>query len=502
MIRQVHNLIPLFAVIPLGGAFISSLFGKRFKILPDLLSNIITFSLAALSVLFIFIVKDGGLLIYKVGSWAPPIGITLVADGLTRFMLVTVNVIAFLINIYSVSYMARYTAKWKFYTLFLLMIGGMNGVIITGDMFNLYVFLEIAAIASYALVAFGIGHEELEAAFKYAVMGSIASSFILMGIIFLYSYTSTLNMADMAKVLLDKGPGRILGFVAPLFILGFGLKAAIMPFHAWLPDAHPSAPAPISAMLSGLIIKVLGIYALMRIFFNVLGISQSLYLVLMILGMISMGLGALLAIGQQDMKRMLAYSSISQIGYIILGIGIATPLSIIGALFHLLNHATFKSLLFLCSGSVEYSTGTRDLSKMGGLSSRMPVTGTTSLIGAMSISGMPPLSGFWSKSIIILAAVQAGHYIMAAIAALVSVITLAYYLKLQKEAFFGKLGRGLGKVKEAPFAMKVAMITLAVFCIAGGLLLLPQFFGPFLDSASKALLVGSNYAKIVLGSVR
>lgn len=495
------NIIPLFIAIPLGGAFIISLLGRKIKVIPDLLSNLATISLAILSILSIGIVKTNGTIVYKVGSWIPPIGIALVLDGLTSFMLVTINLIAFFITLYSISYMARYTAKWKFSTLFLLMVAGMNGVIATGDIFNMYVFLEIAAIASYALVAFGIEHEELEAAFKYAVMGTVASAFILLGIIFLYSYTSTLNMADMGRVLLDKGPGRIIGFVVPLFILGFGLKAAIMPFHAWLPDAHPSAPAPISAMLSGLLIKVLGIYALMRVFFNILGVSQTTYYTLMVLGIISMSLGAFLAIGQEDIKRMLAYSSISQIGYIILGIGIATPLAIIGALFHLINHAVFKSLLFLNSGAIEYSTGTRDLKKMGGLNSRMPVTGVTSLIGSMSISGLPPLSGFWSKLIIILAAVQAKHYIMATIAALVSIVTLAYYLRLQKEAFFGKLGKGLDKIKEVPLTMKIAMAALACLCIIGGLLLIPQVFGPFLNAASKALLIGSDYAKIVLGSI-
>ncbi len=496
------SIIPLFVAIPLAGAFAISLLGKRFKLIPDILSNIATFSLAILSISSVGIAKDAGMLVYKVGGWIPPIGIAMVLDSLTAFMLVTVNIVAFFVNIYAISYMAKYTAKWKFYTLFLLMVAGMNGVIVTGDIFNLYVFLEIAAIASYALVAFGIEHEELEASFKYAIMGSAASAFILLGIILLYSYTSTLNMADMGMVLMQKGPGRIIGFVAPLFILGFGLKAAIVPFHAWLPDAHPSAPAPISAMLSGLLIKVLGIYALMRIFFNVLGVPQNAYLVLMVLGIISMCIGAFLAIGQQDLKRMLAYSSISQIGYIILGIGIATPLAVIGALFHLINHAIFKSLLFLNSGAVEYSTGTRELKKMGGLNSRMPVTGVTGLIGSMSISGIPPLSGFWSKLIIILAAVQAKHYIMALIAALISIVTLAYYLRLQKEVFFGKLGQGLERIKEVPLTMKVAMVALAVFCIIGGLLLLPKVFGPFLDSASKALLVGGDYATKIFGSIR
>jgi len=496
------NVIPLFVAIPLLAAFLVSLLGKKHKTLPDSLSNLATLALSILSLYSIFLVKNLGTLVYKVGGWIPPIGIAMVLDSLSVFMLVTVNVIAFLVTIYSISYMEKYTDKWKFYTLFLLMLAGMNGIIITGDLFNLFVFLEIASIASYALVAYGTEHEELEAAFKYMVMGLVASSFILLGIAVLYSYTSTLNMADMSFILLQKGLGNVGLFVSVLFLMGFGLKAAIVPFHAWLPDAHPSAPAPISAMLSGVLIKVLGIYALIRIFFNVIGVNPAILTIFMVLGVISMCVGAFLAIGQNDMKRMLAYSSVSQIGYIVLAIGIATPLAILGALFHLINHAVFKSLLFLNSGAVEYATGTRDLNKMGGLNSQMPITGASSLIGSMSISGIPPLSGFWSKLIIILAAIQAQRYGLAWIAIIVSIITLAYYLKLQNSAFFGSLKQGLEKIKEVPLPMRISMTALAIICIFGGLLLIPVLNLGFLDAAVQALMSGKQYALLVLESIK
>ncbi|MQY69274.1 MAG: NADH/ubiquinone/plastoquinone (complex I), partial [Firmicutes bacterium] len=239
---MIHNLLPLFVAIPLGAAFLVSLFGKRVKNFSDSLSNLAALSLLLLSLFSISLVSRHGMLVYKVGGWVPPIGICMVLDSLTSFMLVTVNLVAFLVTIYSISYMERYTAKWKFYCLFLLMLAGMNGVIITGDMFNLFVFLEIAAISSYALVAFGTEHEELEASFKYMVMGLLASSFILLGIALLYSFTSTLNMADMSRFLAKTGAGQIVPFVTVLFLMGFGLKAALVPFHFWLPDAHPSAP--------------------------------------------------------------------------------------------------------------------------------------------------------------------------------------------------------------------------------------------------------------------
>ncbi|MDP8230368.1 MAG: monovalent cation/H+ antiporter subunit D family protein [Candidatus Gorgyraea atricola] len=497
-----HNIIPLFVAIPLAAAFVNSLIGKKIKGFSDALSALATLSLAVISVLAVVLFKENGVMVYKVGGWLPPVGIAMVIDGLTAFMLVTINVIAFLISIYSIDYMKKYTEKWLFYCLFLLMIAGMNGVIISGDMFNLYVFLEIAAIASYALVAFGTEHEELEASFKYAVMGTLASTFILLGIVFLYSVTSTLNMADMSMALFEGGSTRVVLLVSVLFLMGFGLKSALVPFHAWLPDAHPSAPAPISAMLSGVLIKSLGVYAMVRIFFSVIGITPEISAALMVLGALSMIFGVFLALGQWDMKRLLAYHSISQIGYVVLGIGLGTPLGILGGLFHLFNHSVFKSLLFLNSGAVEYATGTRDLQKMGGLKEKMPVTGATSLIASMSISGIPPFNGFWSKLIIIVACIEAQHFAYAFWAVLASILTLSSFMKVQRYGFFGELKEKLSQVKEVPFFMKVSMIALAVICLFGGVLLLPALSGDFLNVARDTVLAGQDYITAVFGAIK
>ena len=497
-----YNILPLFVGISLAGAFLTSMVGKKLKWLPDLMGSLTTLILLGLSLITMRIVATQGILVYSVGSWNLPIGIALVLDGLTVFMLVTVNLMAFFIAIYSISYMERFTSKWKFYTLFLLMVAGMNGVVITGDMFNLFVFLEIASVASYALVAFGTERHELEAAFKYTVMSTVGSLFILLGIVFLYSYTSTLNMADMANVLAQKGMSNIVIMVSILFIMGFGLKAALVPFHAWLPDAHPSAPAPISAMLSGVLIKSLGIYTLCRFFYNIIGINSSFSSILMILGTLSMVIGVFLAIGQWDFKRLLAYHSISQIGYVILGIGLGTPLGIIGGLFHLFNHSVFKALLFLNSGAVEYATGTRDLQKMGGLMTKMPITGTTTLIASMSIAGIPPFNGFWSKLIIIIACVQANRLGYAFWAVLASILTLASFMKVMKYAFFGKLRDKWNKVEEVPVFMKFAMIILALICVVGGVLLIPNINEVFLKPASDVLLEGTKYADIIFKGIQ
>ena len=492
------SIIPSFVFIPLAGAFLISLLGKRIKKLPDVLGVAIAAIMGSFSVWSVRLYNIYGVLNYSVGGWQVPIGIGLVLDGLSAFMLVTVNVVAFFIVVYAVNYMEKFTAKWQFYTLFFLMLAGMNGVVISGDMFNLFVFLEIAAVASYALVAFGTERHELEAAFKYAIMGTVGSLFILLAIAFLYGYTSTLNMADMSAVLAQKEPGNLILMVSIMFLMGFGLKAALVPFHAWLPDAHPSAPAPISAMLSGVLIKSLGVYAILRIFYNVIGMSPAISSILMFLGALSMVVGVILAIGQWDLKRLLAYHSISQIGYVILGIGLNTPLGIIAGLFHLFNHSIFKSLLFLNSGALEYATNTRDLKKMGGLVKKMPVTGTTALSASMAIAGIPPFNGFWSKLFIIIAAVEAKRYGYAFWAVLASVLTLASFMKVMKYAFFGTLKARLVWVKEVPLAMKLSMSALALICLVGGVLFLPEVKEIFLHRAAEAIAEGSRYAVMVL----
>jgi multicomponent Na+:H+ antiporter subunit D len=308
-------------------------------------------------------------------------------------------------------------------------------------------------------------------------------------------------MADMSNILTQKGPSKILPFVSVLFLAGFGLKAALVPFHAWLPDAHPSAPAPISAMLSGVFIKTLGVYAIMRIFFNIMGINNITLSIFMFLGVISMLMGVFLAIGQWDFKRLLAYHSISQIGYVILGLGVGTPLGILGGLFHLFNHSIFKSLLFLTSGAVDYSLGTRDLQKMGGLRKNMPITANTNLVASLSIAGIPPFNGFFSKLIIILACTQVRCFGYAFWAVVASILTLASFMKVQRYAFFGELNKRWRDAKEVPWTMRLSMIVLTVICIFAGLLFIP-LFRPFLQSAVDVLLRGKEYANLVFGALR
>ena len=246
-------------------------------------------------------------------------------------------------------------------------------------------------------------------------------------------------------------------------------------------------------MLSGVLIKSVGIYALSRILHHVIGPTPMVSSILLILGTLSMVVGVLLAFGQRDMKRLLAYSSISQVGYVVFAIGLGTPLGIVAGVFHLLNHAVGKALLFLNAGAVEYATGTRDLQEMGGLAQRMPMTGATSFLAAMSIAGMPPLGGFWSKLLIIMAAVQAGHPVYAFWAVIVSVFTLALFVTVMKDTFFGALPQRWRDITEVPGGMQAAMAALALICVVSGLLLLSGIKEGFLAQAATSLLDGANY---------
>lgn len=509
------QLIILFVIVPLASAFLIPIIGKVVPYFQKTLTSLVLIFLSGLVLYYLFSGCDETI-VYKIGGWEAvegvPIGIYLVLDGLSAILLLIINLIGFLAGFYAIAYMKRYTAENNFYALLCLMIAGMNGVVLTGDLFNLYVFLEIAVIASYALVAFGIEKNELEASFKYQVLGGVASMLILFGIGMIYWQSKTLNIADVASLIQKSGNNPAIQFTQILLIAGFGLKGAMIPFHAWLPDAHSSAPSPISAMLSGVLIKAIGIYAILRLFFNMFMLEYHLALVITIIGTLSMVVGVLLAIGQWDLKRLLAYHSISQMGYVIIGVGMGmlilinggnesvAALAIAGGLFHLINHAVFKGLLFLNAGAIEYFIGTRNLKKMGGLAKKMPLTSSTSLSASMAISGIPPFNGFFSKLLIIIAAIQGQFYLLAALAVFVSIITLGSFLKFQRYAFFNKTDySGKEIIGKIPFTMGFSMTVMAILCLVMSLLIIPSIREVVLTPAVDVLIETTKYSTSIMG---
>ncbi len=477
--------LPFFVAIPLAAAFVLPLLERRRAAAPHLLANAALALLAGLSV--VALGREGS---FAMGGWDAPVGIRLRYDGLSSLMLLLVNGIALLVGVYSIEYMPRYGSLARYYGLLLFMVTGMNGVVLAGDLFNLYVFIEIAGVASYALVAFGGEAEDLEASFKYAVLGSLASTLILIGVVLVYAVTGTLNLAHVTAGLADAGRSGPLHLAVGLFLAGLALKAALVPFHAWLPDAHPSAPAPVSALLSGVFIKAIGIYVIARLVFNVFGPSAEILAVLRGLGILSMVVGSLLALRQRDIKRLFAYDSIGQVGYVVVALGLGTPLGLAGALFHLVNHSVFKSLLFLNAGAVEYATGTRDLHELGGLGAVMPVTSRTSLVASLSISGVPPFDGFWSKLLIVVACIEAGRLGIAVAAVLFSVVTLGYQLRLQRGCFDGPAPAAAGPfVRGTPALMAAPMVALSLLCVGMGLAALPGLAQPLGIAPAAAVLL-------------
>ncbi len=494
------SFIPLFFALPLISAFLIPILGKIYKPLVWIVSTVVSFVLFILALYGIAVTQQLPMIVYKMGNWPPPLGIVMAFDSFSAFMVLIISIIVFTGSLFSLRYMSNYTGQWKFYTLFMLMTAGMMGICITGDLFNMFVFLEIAAISSYALVAFGVDAEELEASFKYIVMGEIGGLTFLLAIALIYAKTSTLNLADISTSLQVIRHTTFFSMTLGMMLFAFSIKAALVPFHSWLPDAYPAAPAPISSLLAGICTKVFGIYTTARIVFNVFGLTRAndplFFNILIGLGLLSIAFAGLIALNQKDYKRLLAYSSISQVGFIMLGFGIGNYYGVVGAILYILAHGLAKALLFLTSGSVVHATGTRDLQKLAGLGERMPTTAWSFRIGALSVIGLPPLVGFFAKLLIIMGAIKAGFIWLAILAIVLSVLSLAYLLKIESSVFMKK-----GKIdaKMAPFTMRIAMVFLVVLIVLLGI-----GFQPIIDfvvgPAAHALLRGLEYSHLVFGS--
>jgi len=390
------------------------------------------------------------------------------SDDLSLVVLLAIGLVSLAALLVGRGLIADEDECFVFINLLLLAMTGMNGIAMVSDLFSLYVFLEITAVSSFILIALRRDRDGLEGAFKYLVLSAVATVLMLSAIAILFLVGGHTSFVTVRTALSGAPNSMIIDVALCLFIAGLLIKGGLVPFHGWLPDAYSSAPAPASILLAGIITKTTGVYTLMRLVKDVFPPNSDMNNILMLAGTVSILVGALAALEQKDFKRMLAYSSISQVGYIILGFGTGTELGFAGAVFHLFNHAIFKSQLFVNAAAVEEQTGSRDMDAMGGLAARMPVTGFTSAVACLSTAGIPPLAGFWSKLIIILALWKAGDYTYAVIAILASVITLAYFLSLQRRVFFGKLARGFEQLRGARWALLIPAILLTLITIGIG----------------------------------
>jgi multicomponent Na+:H+ antiporter subunit D len=438
MLNNSPALIPL---ILLGAAIIIPLVAIKKKGIAYPVALLASFLSLSVSVFNLVKVMQNGTIRYFFGGWLPPIGIEYVLDPLAAFITLVINSIAFVILIHSKRVVENENRDKEvpYYAVVMLMLCGFNGIVLTGDFFNLYVFLEISSLALYGLIAVGEKKSPV-AAFRYLIMGTIAASFYLLGTGFLYLATGSLNMADIKNILpfMYNDPTVIVAL--SLMIIGMAIKMAIFPLHGWLPDSYTYAPSTTAALVAPTGTKV-GAYVILRILFFVFGVTYvskilPLTKVLSWLAIIGIVYGSIMAIAQKEMKRMLAYSSVAQIGYIGLGIGLANPLGIIGAVLHVMNHAFMKGCLFLVSGNFRTKLGHSTIPKLNDTVRRkMPWTTAAFAVAALSMVGLPPTVGFFSKWYLALGTIKNSSWLFLAVILISSLLNAVYFFRILEKIY-------------------------------------------------------------------
>ncbi|MGB5252579.1 MAG: monovalent cation/H+ antiporter subunit D family protein [Sedimenticolaceae bacterium] len=427
-----------------------------------LLSLIASLLSLAAAITLLMQVSRSGTIRYQLGGWAAPWGIEYRIDLLGAYVLLIVSAIAPLVMVFALRSVEKEIPRERiarFYAAMLLVFAGLAGITVTGDAFNLFVFLEISSLASYAVISMGRDRRALNAAFQYLVMGTIGATFILIGIGFLYMMTGTLNMIDLAERLPAVSETRTVRAGFAFLTVGIGLKLALFPLHLWLPNAYAYAPSAVTAFLAATATKV-AVYALLRFLLEIFGVQFSLQampldLILMVLGLAGILSASLVAVFQQNVKRMLAYSSVAQIGYMMLGISLATTTGVTAAILHVFNHALMKGALFLALGAVAYRIGSVTLHDFAGLGRRMPWTMAAIVIGGLSLIGVPPTVGFVSKWYLVLGTLEQGLWPVALLILLGSLLALIYIWKLVEAAYFGQPPGDAATVQEAPLSMLI-----------------------------------------------
>ncbi len=506
----------LSIVIPLLGAFATPLIGRYSRKAMYAFVAAVLVLTEIMVIILVYDVYTYGTQIYVMGanpynlavppdSGGIPIRIILTVDAFSSFMAFTASTVSLAGGIYSIACEKKQTGQEKYYALLLLMLVGMLGMVLTGDLFNFFVFLEINSLASAALVAYRIDKGvAVEAAFKYAIISSIGALAFLFGVGILYGEYDALNMAMIAQRMKFTDLDKI---VMALFTVTLAMKAGAIPMHYWVPDGYGKAPGAISAML--VTASQASLYGLFRICFTLFGIAANTLTLgwfLIILGILSMFVGVTMALIQHDIKRLMAYHAISQTGYMLLGVGVGLATlgtsafqqyglaAMEGGIFHIINHAMYKGLLFLTAGAVIYRVGTSDLNKMGGLAHGMKYTSIFFIIGALSIAGIPPFNGFASK-LMIYESVYQFNPVLSIIAMIVSILTLASFVKVFHSAF---MGPKIYDVKEVPKSMLIGMSILTFFIILFGIF--PNIAIDYLVSpAAHALANPLGYISRVLG---
>ncbi len=447
-------------------------------------------------------VRQAGIQAEQMGAWPAPYGISLVVDHLSAAMLVITAVIGLAANIYALADIDRRYQALGFHALFQILIAAISGAFLTGDLFNLYVWFEVMLMASFGLLVMGGKPQQLDGGVKYVTLNLIATLMFITGLGLLYAATGTLNMAHLhTKVQAFPNPG-LMTTVAMLFIIAFGLKAGAFPLFFWLPASYHTPPTAIAAVFSGLLTKV-GVYALMRVFtlIFILDVAATHQLIL-IMACFTMVTGVLGAAVQNGFRRILAFHIISQVGYMILGLGLFTPLALAGAVFYLIHHIIVKANLFLISGLVKKIYGHDDLKDLGGLYQHSGLLAVLFLIPAFSLAGFPPLSGFWAKFILIQASLETGAYGAAAVALVVGLLTIYSMTKIWIAVFWEHAPTNGGREVDRPAVVLPLPLLLPVAALAALTVAIGLGAQPLLDialAAAEELLNPMEYVRAVMG---
>lgn len=460
-------------------------------------------ALLLLTAVYLFInVRKNDVLVLQMGGWEAPYGISLVVDYLSSLMLLASSFIVFAISIYAYHFVGDKYRSSRFYIFFFALTMGVNGAFITGDVFNLYVWLEVMMLSSFVLITMGATNERLEGGIKYMTLNLIASLLFLAGLGLLYGKTGTLNMAHLALILNNDQQSILLNTSAMLFFIAWGIKTAIFPLFFWLPASYHTANITVTSLFAGLLTKV-GVYALIR-FFTLFFVQDAYFWhnLLLISAGFTMVIGGMAATIQYDTRRILSYHIISQIGYMVMGLGIYTPLALAGAIFFIIHNMLAKTNTFLVAGIVSKLKGTFYLKDIGGLLKERPFLAVLFIIPAFALAGIPPLSGFFAKFILIKAGIEDKHYIVTSAAVLTAMLTLYSMIKIWNEAFLKKQPER----SEIPLNVKIGFsdilpsVILATASILIGVLAAP-FFELTLAAANQ-LMDPNVYIEAVLNKIR
>lgn len=470
-----NNIIIFPIIIPFIIGALLIIFAKNHR-LQRIISGTTAIGLFILSIYLAVIVYQEGPIVLEAGHWPAPFGIVLIADTFATLMLLLTNILSVSCLFFAFKTITPQREKFYFYPFYFFLLVGVNGSFLTGDIFNLFVFFEVLLLASYGLIVHGGTPYQLRESFKYVIINIFASALFVVAVAWLYSVVGTLNMAHISLRVAELGQAGVINTIAILFFIVFALKGALFPLYFWLPKSYYGPPAAIAALFGGLLTKV-GIYAIIRVFTLIFyhdPVFTHKHVMVTIAGF-TMLFGVLGAVANFDFKRILSYHIISQVGYMVMGLGVYTPLAVAGAIYYIAHHMIVKTALFLLAGATQYVTETTELRKMGGVLKTHPVLAWMFFISAISLAGIPPLSGFFSKFPIILGSIQETQYIIAGVALLVGLFTLVSMMKIFGYVFLGKQKHTEEQAKRPIGKLLLPISPLVVLTIVLGLFAEPIF---------------------------